>query len=701
MLEDFYSDRARKGPSSDDEYDFELSTSNERVLTEEKDGKRTIKVCTGVPHQSKFGKTFSAFEKKPLKRKIRSSIVKTSQENESSSLPDERSESAEITSKKKQPQSQLSAEEEDESTAITQKSESYESLNKISREPTAVLDEEESPQKRKRKSQEGDKKVLRTPPGKAIGKQRRRLSRSPQSSASSSLANLSWDNESEDEPPESLIIESNNEKDKTDVEKVNAVNPSTYTEIIELAGMSQIVDDLKYAFDGFDNAAVKNDCCIQILELCCQNSESIGLIFRSKNFFAKLFDSVMLADNDVFELGIVSVFFVLLSGDNHTNNNSFYFNDDRAIQLMVKILSKQNTLSGSQSVSKAESSDSILTPSKKRKRRGSLLDSIRSGGTKIVSQSESVADVDPNVVEIKKLLSPFPAFEGIPPEKITPEYVATECLSILSASLANRNLKNVFIRLGANSAIESTLLIHANSSWASNTHSIRLLESCMSYVENAAYMNTENQSNLIVSGKLIPGIIGILRTSLESDDEPKMEKTILTAMKALINLVERSEPASKQCADAGIFEALTKEFKMFVSKTLFDHSVLTVVLMINLTETSRVNRVVLGQDRDFIPTLSSMYRKAGVFSGDNESQVFSAYCAVLLGCLSKDVPENARAVIQNGIYFDELSACVTEFVTFQSDAGILSTQARDSYLGVIETFQKLDYFYKTELKATN
>ena len=674
--EDFYSSGGgrKKDVPSEDEYDFELSVSNEHAL--EKDGKRMIKVCTGVPSQRKFGKTFSVFEKKPQARKSRSSISKSESASEISTKNED--------------------EDEDESVISTQKSMSCESLcgtSEISRKSTDIIDEEPSPPKKKRKSLEGDKKLSRTPSGK-LG---RKSSRSPQSSASSSLANLSWDNESDDETTESASITNLNKKLESGNEVTKSVNPSTYTEIIELAGLSQIVDDLTYAFDGFENPAVKNDCCVQILELCCQNSESIGLVFRSKNFFAKLFDALSLADNSVFEFGLISVFFVLLSGDNQTNNNSFYFNDDRALQLMVKTLSRQDALSDSLSSSKSGSSDSVQTPSKKR-RRGSLLAVIRSSSLKNSSQSKSGPIEDPNITEIKKLLAPFPVFEGIPPEKITPECVAIECLSILSASFVNKRVKNEFTRLGVNGAVESALLRCASSEWTSNPCSVKLLESCMSFVENAAYMNKENQDSFTQSGKLVPAIVGVLKTSMESEDEQRTEKTLPVAMKALINLVEKGDSASKQCAGAGIFEVLSKELKTFVAKSMFDHSVLTVVLLINLTEASKENRVILGQDCGFIPTLVSVFRKADVFAEGNESQVFSAYCAVLLGCLAKDVPENAEVIIQNGICFDELSARVTEFVTFQSDAGILSSQAQDSYLEVIETFQKLDQLYRSEPK---
>lgn len=684
MLEDFYSGSGDKdSTSSEDEYDFERSASNERALTEEKNGKRMIKVCTGVPCQKKFGKTFSVFDKKPQVRKSRSIVTKTDQMDDYSIPDDNNTDDDDDNS-------------DDDTMISTQKSSSGEksgNASEISREPTDILDEEITLPKKRRKSLGNDKKVLRASSEASVGRQKRRSSRSPQPASSSVIANLSWDNESEDETSEITNVKSSMKKSKISTEETKPVNPSTYMEIIELAGMSQTVDDFTYAFDGFDNSAVKNDCCVQVLELCCQNSENISLIFRSKNFFAKLFDSIALADNNVFEFGLVAILFVLLSGDNQINNNSFYFNDDRAIQLMVKVLSRKDTSSDSHCLSKSDSSGSIQTSSKKR-RRGSLLDAIRSSAIKSNSQSKSDAAIDPNITEIKKLLSPFPAFKGIPPEKITPELVAVESLSVLSASLANRRVKNEFIRLGVNGAIEATLLRYTNSDWISNPCSIRLIESCLSFVENAAYMNKDNQNSFTESGKLIPAIVKVMSSSLGSNNESVNEKTLLMSMKALINIVEKGGSASEQCANSGVFDIVTKELKTFMSKNMFDHSVLAIVLLINLTESSHENRVILGQKCDFIPTLTSMYRKADVFSDGNESQVFAAYCAVLLGCLSKDVSENADIVIQNGIYFDELSACVTEFVTFQSDAGILSTQARDSYLEVIEVFQKLDQFYK-------
>lgn len=675
--EDFYSGSKKDAPP-EDEYDFELSVSNERSL--EKDGKRVIKVCTGVPSQRKFGKTFSVFDKKPQARKPRSSISKSESTNEKDDGENG----------------------EEESVISTQKSASCDALcgaSEMTREPTEVICEEASPPKKKRKSLEGDKKPSRTPSGKTSGNLKRKSSRSPQSSAASSLANLSWDNESEDDATESTSIinvsEIANRSSSSEVAK--PVNPSTYTEIIELAGLSQTVDDLTYAFDGFENPAVKNDCCVQILDLCCQNSESIGLVFRSKNFFARLFDAVGLADNSVFEFALVSVFFVLLSGDNQTNNNSFYFNDDRALQLMVRALSRQDALAGSLSSTASSSSDSIQSTTKKR-RRGSLLAAIRSNSAKNNSQNKSGPIEDPNVTEIKKLLSQFSVFEGIPPEKMTPECVSIECLSILSASFVNRRVKNEFTRLGVNGAVESALLRCAGSDWTSNPCSVKLLESSMAFVENAAYMNKENQDCFTRSGKLIPALVSVLKAAVESDDVQRTEKTVPVAMKALINLVEKGESASKQCASAGVLDVLAKELKTFVAKSMFDHSVLTVALLINLTEASKENRITLGQGCGFIPTLVSVFRKADLFVEGNEGQVFSAYCAVLLGCLAKDVPENAEAMIQSGICFDELSARVTEFVTFQSDAGILSAQAQESYLEVIEVFQKLDQLYRPNPK---
>ena len=677
MSEDFYSgdNCSGKGVSSGDEYDFELSVSNEKALTNEKDGKRLISVCTGVPSQNKFGKTFSAFEKKPQHRRPRSSPARPSQAENESTLG-----------------------EADEAVEATQKAESYTGLaetEELSREPTSVLEAQPSTPKRKRKSLENTKKALRTPSDKSGDRQKRKSSRLSQSPSASSLANLSWDNESDDggkrEDEEVLLIVKNGnsgERVELSVENAKPVNPSTYMETVEMASMSQTVDDLTYAFDGFDNISVRNDCCVQILELCCQNSESIGLIFRSKNFFVKLFDSVKLADNSIFEFGLVSVFFVLLSGDNQSSN-SYYFNDDRPIQLMVKVLSRQDVQSKSHGSSHTDSAHTLQPPASKR-RRSSLLSVIRSSSATSVSQDKK--DIDPNVTEIRKLLSVFPAFEELPLDKITPKCVAVECLSILSASLVNRHVKSEFVRLGVNNAIESVFLICSSMNWAAKPWDAKLLESCMSFVENASYMNKENQDDLVQSGKLVPAVVNVFKAAIKSKD--MMEYTALHAMKALINLVEKGEAAAKQCVETGIFNVLTGELSTFVAKGMFDLSVLTVVLLANLTEADRDNRIAVCQCCDFIQTLVSVYRKADVFSDGNEGQVFSAYCAILFGCLAKDVPENAEAIVQNGVSFDELSSRVTEFVAFQSSAGILSTQARDSYLEIVETFQKLDLVYK-------
>lgn len=180
---------------------------------------------------------------------------------------------------------------------------------------------------------------------------------------------------------------------------------------------------------------------------------------------------------------------------------------------------------------------------------------------------------------------------------------------------------------------------------------------------------------------------------------------LMATLRLFLNITENNDQACNLVATNGLFNIVQFLCAHFGNEQeKFDLQVLTLCLLVNLCEHNERNRTALAEISNVFPLYFVKYlapdghtkllpmlvqlflenAKTPVESKIDKN-VLASYVSLLIGCLVRGNADNRSAVIElmpdNSL--NALSETLEQFVGFQLQAGILSTQARDAYASVL------------------
>jgi hypothetical protein len=153
------------------------------------------------------------------------------------------------------------------------------------------------------------------------------------------------------------------------------------------------------------------------------------------------------------------------------------------------------------------------------------------------------------------------------------------------------------------------------------------------------------------------------------------EDTILLILRHMTNGTHRKHgnvSLSKQTLELLI--------QLFVLHS-FDIQMMILGILINICEKSEeIRREIVSikvNDVSFLDLTMQKFRVMFQVKFKNEENLLTAYIAILLGCFSQDMPQRNQIQSELG-GFDSILNCIQEFIQFQANLGVLTTETKQS-----------------------
>eukprot|EP00727_Mastigamoeba_balamuthi_P004376 m51a1_g13937 hypothetical protein (971) ;mRNA; r:874647-878402 len=477
-------------------------------------------------------------------------------------------------------------------------------------------------------------------------------------------------------------------------------------QIEEFGERSRVLDDVEYALGGLADAAappsVQRASVVRLAEVCSEGARDVGLVLRAHILFPKLFSLLSTSEDQASaahtcpqpklpspatRLAVAAVILFLLKED--------HANAAHMTREGVQILAKEIARLGADGMERRKSK----SPEKTLARRNST-----GSSSAFLSCLRSPAE-SPGTLSKKSMEQLQQLFEDFRPcwwdsvNEITAPMVALECMQLLSGAQSSELIRCQCRESGVIDSLKGVLVCsldmlrkNPQESWG-NKELTHCMENCARIMENITLLSKENQECAVQQGfvSLVLSVVSSCQDGLAAGFSPELLSRLLTAfLKVVVNMTEKNEAACALFSEHEGMQSLAP---------LYDLRVVSLGLLINVCEHSVANREALRKSQmangnslvQFVAELFDKSDQEATSAASSQEDPSGSSSQSSTGAVveQRQNPENELVIKERiaGRSMDRAAAVLGEFIAFQAHAGILSSDARESYLSILRVLQ--------------